>query len=76
MKRILLAGALLVAFALFGGCAKKERVLGNLYEGVQMQNRQAVPPGADAPKSSPGYDEYLRQRREVIHEPVPVVGIP
>ncbi len=67
MKRILLTGTLLVALALFGGCAKKERVLGNLYEGVQMQNRQATPQGIDAPKPTPGYDEYLRQRGEVIH---------
>jgi len=67
MQRILLTGALLVGLAILGGCAKKERVLGNLYEGVQMQNRQATPPGADVPKQSPGYDEYLRQRREGIH---------
>lgn len=65
MKRILLSGALLVVSALLGGCAKQQ-VLGNLYEGVQMQNRQAAP--ADAPPF-PGYDEYLRQRREVIQEP-------
>ena len=66
MKRILLTGGLLVLLALPGGCAKKERVLGNLYEGVQMQNRQAAPPGTDTPEATPGYDEYLRQRREVV----------
>ena len=67
MKRILLAGALLVTLALFGGCAKKQ-ILGNLYEGIQMQKRQATPPcpNNDAPPPAPGYDEYIRQRREVI----------
>lgn len=71
MKKILLPGVLLAVLATLTGCAKKEQVLGNLYEGVQMQNRQNAPPGTDAPIPSPGYDEYLRQRREVIQEPVP-----
>lgn len=68
VKRIVLSGALLVVLALLGGCAKKQ-VLGNLYEGVQMQNRQAAP--ADATQPTPGYDEYLRQRGEVISETAP-----
>ena len=50
-----------------GGCARKERVLENLYEGVQMQNRQAAPPGTEPPPPT-GYDEYQRQRREVVQE--------
>jgi len=71
MKKILLSGALLFVLAGLSGCAK-ERVLGSLYEGVQMQNRQAAPPSGDASKPTPGYDEYLRQRREVIQAPPPI----
>lgn len=38
----------------------------NIYEGAQMQKRQEAPPSLDAPEPAPGYDEYLRQRREVV----------
>lgn len=68
---IVLTSALLVALATLGGCAAKERVMGNLYEGVQMQNRQAAPPNGGAQEPTPGYDEYLRQRREVVQEAWP-----
>jgi len=71
LARRILTGALLVELATLGGCAK-EQVLGNLYEGIQMQNRQATPPSADAPAPTPGYDEYRRQRREVIQAPPPI----
>lgn len=75
--RTILIAALLLLFAnLGGGCAKKERVLGNLYEGIQMQNRQATPPNGSGGTTAPGYDEYLRQRREVIQEPAPVAPWP
>lgn len=55
----------LLALLVGSGCARKERLLENLYEGVQMQNRQAAPPGAELPPPT-GYDEYQRQRREVV----------
>ena len=71
MKRIPLPVTLLVALATLCGCAK-EQIFGNLYEGVQMQKRQAAPPSGDAPAPTPGYDEYLRQRREVIQVPPPI----
>ena len=72
MKRILLTTALLVILPTLGGCAKKQ-ILGNLYEGIQMQKRQATPPSpsSDAPPPAPGYDEYLRQRQEAISESAP-----
>lgn len=67
--RIILGCGLLAG--LLGGCASQDRVWGNLYEGVRMQQGQAAPPGSDAPPPGPGYDEYLRQRREVLQEPAP-----
>ncbi len=70
LSKIPLVCALLVVLPALGGCAKKQ-VLGNLYEGVQMQNRQAAPADGDAQAPTPGYDEYLRQRREAIGEAWP-----
>lgn len=64
-------GALLITLTVLGGCAPKERILGNLYDGVQMQNRQAAPPNGGTQEPTPGYDEYLRQRREVVQEAGP-----
>jgi hypothetical protein len=69
-------GVLLITLTTLGGCAPKERVLGNLYEGVQMQNRQAAPPNGEAQAPTPGYDEYLRQRREVVQEAGPNKATP
>jgi hypothetical protein len=71
MPRIILFSTLLIALTVLGGCAKKERVLASLYEGAQMQNRQAAPPNLGAQEPTPGYDEYLRRRREVIQEASP-----
>lgn len=56
---------------LLGGCTTQERVWGNLYDGVQMQQRQAAPPGSQPQPPTPGYDEYLRQRQEVLQGPAP-----
>lgn len=67
--RIILGCGLLAG--LLSGCTTQERVWGNLYEGAQMQQRQAGPPGSDPQPPGPGYDEYLRQRREVVQEPAP-----
>ena len=67
----LLVVTLLATIPLLTGCASKKQVLGNLYEGVQMQNRQAAPPTQNGIPVTPGYDEYLRQRGEVIKEERP-----
>ncbi|NTV13327.1 MAG: hypothetical protein HGA96_05270 [Desulfobulbaceae bacterium] len=75
MTKLIQTGALLVVLASLTGCAK-EQVLGNLYEGAQMQNRQAAPPSGNTPETTPSYDEYLRQRREVIQVPPTVVATP
>ena len=71
--QIILSGALLLVLIGLGGCTPKDRVMGNLYEGVQMQNRQASPPNLEAREPTPGYREYLRQRQEVINETSPGV---
>ena len=68
MKSLLVAllSALLLASS---ACS---RIYGNLYEGVQMQKRQEVVPSIDArgrDEQPPGYDEYLRRRRQATEDP-------
>ncbi|MEN8142100.1 MAG: hypothetical protein ABFQ82_00715 [Thermodesulfobacteriota bacterium] len=60
---LLLAGALvLLAMA---GCAK-ERVYEGIYEGVRMQDQAEQ--HSDDPDKMPGYDEYRKERLEIIEE--------
>ena len=65
-KNVLLS---LAAGALLMACAAKERLYGNIYEGVELQNRQARPTAVDAQETPPSYDEYLRQRRQLTGNP-------
>lgn len=67
--KIVLVGALPVILTALGGCADTRWLWENLYEGIQMRNRQEKPPAVEPTEPTPSYDEYLRQRREVIHEP-------
>ncbi len=53
------------------GCQAGNKVAAGIYEGVQMHYRQAATTGEQPQATTPGYDEYLRQRRRITGSPPP-----
>ena len=63
IKTLVLVAA--VILATMAGCSK-ERVYEGIYEGVRMQDQAKQQ--ADDPDKMPTYDEYSKERQEVIQE--------
>jgi len=52
---------------LMPGCSK-ERVYENIYEGMQQREQIVNPPDDPVPPKHPSYDEYKREREEILKD--------
>lgn len=54
--------------ATIGACASKERVYNSLYEGLHAREQIVNETTAPVPKEHPRYDEYKREREEILRK--------
>lgn len=65
MNKILLPLLMLLS-ATITACAAREQVYNSLYEGLQTREQLVNAPLDPVPKEHPRYDEYKRERDEIL----------
>ncbi len=54
--------------ATISACAAKERVYNSLYEGLHAREQNVNETTDPVPKEHPRYDEYKRERNEILRK--------
>lgn len=57
---------LLLLCATASACSAKEQLYGNIYEGLQAREQIINETSNPVPKGHPRYDEYQRERDEIL----------
>jgi hypothetical protein len=50
------------------GCAIKERVYENIYEGLKQREQIVNPPNEPGTQKLPSYDQYKREREKALQD--------
>jgi len=66
IKPILSMTVMILIF--LAGCASRERVYENLYEGLQQRERIVNPSDENVPGDHPSYKEYSREREDLMKD--------
>lgn len=60
--------AAMISLVALCGCASKERLCENIYEGLKKREQVVHPATEPVPDQQPGYDAYQREREKALQE--------